>query len=227
MQYLNAAQVASFLKQRGLSAPRPPVGARRVRRLGGLHLSAVIQTGQGNAWGDGDGWGNGAYGQGNRDSSINMGHDYYDNIVLNPQFITGSGASVAASTAPNLADTTDTSSSSSATSSTNNNTQITNNGSPLPGSNAAQINYLTVNPLSFTGQFYLNANYRRGMLLIQNQGTGILYVNFGTVASASSGLQLAVGVGLLFDTKTPNNSVYGLGTGYVLEGTNLASTPLG
>jgi len=61
----------------------------------------------------------------------------------------------------------------------------------------------------FNGPFFLNQNFRRTAILIQNNSAAdSLVFNFGTQASAGNGIVLTAGQGILFDSVTPNNSLY-------------------
>jgi hypothetical protein len=58
------------------------------------------------------------------------------------------------------------------------------------------------------GSAVLNTNNKRAVLLVQCI-SGTLYVNFGSTASATNGLQFAAGSGILFDRNAPTNAIYG------------------
>ena len=88
-------------------------------------------------------------------------------------------------------------------------------GSGLPGA-APSAGQAYANPNSFSPYFFntnlfMNQNYRRTALLIQNQSPADnLAVNFGNQAGTNAGLVLTPGQGFFWDVVTPNNSVYAL-----------------
>lgn len=86
-------------------------------------------------------------------------------------------------------------------------------GSGLPGAApAAGLGYANPNsfsPYFFNNNLFINQNYRRTALLIQNQSpSDNLAVNFGNKAAVNAGLILTPGQGFFWDVVTPNNSVY-------------------
>lgn len=105
----------------------------------------------------------------------------------------------------------------------------------------AYINHNTFTQYFFTDLFFINQNYNRNFLLLQNNNptTGptalTMAVSFGVSnSSGAQSLNLIPGEGILFDFICPNNSVYAsfIGfsgaamAGYAIEG-SYTVTPFG
>lgn len=86
---------------------------------------------------------------------------------------------------------------------------------PLPAQPI--VNQSTMIQSSFVSSYNGINNANRNYLLIQNNGTGVMYVALSGAASAGNSLQIAIG-GYWEPFAVPINSFRVLGTGTVIEG---------
>jgi hypothetical protein len=115
-------------------------------------------------------------------------------------------------------------------------TPLNQQGMPS-GKGRAYTNNNAFNQYFTTDLFFLNQNFNRNFLLIQNQNptTGAtaltMAVSFGVNGGVDNALQLAPGEGIVFDFICPNSSVYAqfidftgdAMAGYIIEGSYVAA----